>query len=278
MISESKVSARRVVTRGRNNPTIAPAMPPPIMLGVQEVTLRNMSRHATNQIGMPISDPQTAPNILYAMLTTILPKRTCPSISPGPLGFETGLGHHGWPFLFHDCRAGDMLGCSGFRGASMLTFFHGWRRKTGAATLVLACVFTCGWVRSRNTRDYIRFTTKKAMYSCGSQPDGLTWKQFETPDFNLWFASPPNTSIYFQINLRKPKFDVFASDAPEPKFLGFHASEIPNQGREGRLVIRVVPYWSIVIPLTVLSAYLLLSKPRPKPKQTVKPTQPVTHA
>lgn len=29
---------------------------------------------------------------------------------------------------------------------------------------------------------------------------------------------------------------------------------------------RSLPYWSIVLPLTLLSAYLLLWKPRPKPK------------
>ena len=27
-------------------------------------------------------------------------------------------------------------------------FFHGWRRKVGIVTLVIACVFMAGWVRS----------------------------------------------------------------------------------------------------------------------------------
>jgi len=30
----------------------------------------------------------------------------------------------------------------------MLTFFHGWRRKMGVATLLVACVLAIGWLRS----------------------------------------------------------------------------------------------------------------------------------
>ena len=34
----------------------------------------------------------------------------------------------------------------------------------------------------------------------------------------------------------------------------------------------VVPFWSIVFPLTLLSAYLLLSKPRPAKPPAQQPT------
>jgi hypothetical protein len=38
----------------------------------------------------------------------------------------------------------------------MHTFFHGWRRKAGVVTLVMACVFLCEWMSSRvHRRDFL---------------------------------------------------------------------------------------------------------------------------
>ena len=34
-------------------------------------------------------------------------------------------------------------------------FFHGWRRKVGLLTLVMACVFTAGWIRADGICDEI---------------------------------------------------------------------------------------------------------------------------
>jgi hypothetical protein len=45
-----------------------------------------------------------------------------------------------------------------------------------------------------------------------------------------------------------------------------------GSGRMKTLARLLVPYWAIVSPLTLLSAYLLLSKPRPsKPKTAIAP-------
>src|SRR4051794_19488286 len=37
----------------------------------------------------------------------------------------------------------------------MRDFFKGWRRKLGCVTLVMACVFMAGWVRSIGISDWI---------------------------------------------------------------------------------------------------------------------------
>src|SRR5947209_2489025 len=37
----------------------------------------------------------------------------------------------------------------------MNNFFHGWRRRAGCVTLVMACVFMAGWVRSFKTADLV---------------------------------------------------------------------------------------------------------------------------
>ena len=51
--------------------------------------------------------------------------------------------------------------------------------------------------------------------------------------------------------------------------MGFHfAKSTIDPPDRGNLAIWIIPYWSIVIPLTLLSAWLLLSKQRPKTFQT----------
>lgn len=91
----------------------------------------------------------------------------------------------------------------------MPKFFHGWRRKLGCLTLLLACVFAVGWVRSPFIQDAIHIPCDDGDYFC----------------------------------------------------------EIGQQ----RISFIRVPYWSIVIPMTLLSAYLLLSKPWPiKPSSNLE--------
>lgn len=38
-------------------------------------------------------------------------------------------------------------------GRTMREFFKGWKRKLGCATLIMACVFAVGWMRSYTTTD-----------------------------------------------------------------------------------------------------------------------------
>src|SRR5689334_11887992 len=39
---------------------------------------------------------------------------------------------------------------------NMGEYFKPFRRKIGVITLVMACVFSAGWIRSRNTSDFLR--------------------------------------------------------------------------------------------------------------------------
>jgi len=116
-------------------------------------------------------------------------------------------------------------------------FFKEWRRKTGCVALVLACVFAGEWVHSLTYFRWISFfedENKMILWTLFSQRGKLTVARAESG----YLSGPP---------LR------FYMDGP--------VRQVAN--RSG------VPYCSIVIPLTLLSTYLLVAKPRPK--KTIEP-------
>lgn len=131
----------------------------------------------------------------------------------------------------------------------MRDFFRGWRRKFGVVTLVLACVFAAGWVRSYAGGDSYLFEeySPLGIFSCDGE---ITWLGLSANDPN----SPP-TPLRLD-----PEFEVEGAPTvfikPSPM----------------RFVVRTVPYWSIALPLTLLSSYLLLRRPRPAKPNTVSET------
>ncbi|WP_010586532.1 hypothetical protein [Schlesneria paludicola] len=107
-------------------------------------------------------------------------------------------------------------------------FFKPLQRKMGVLTLVLACVLTAGWVRSPHIGDKIEFPLGSGEFVVArSTPDGIN------------------------LSGRRPLFDA--------RLVQVLATGLPCTLLSNWMTI---PYWSIVLPLTVLSAYLLLSKPR----------------
>ena len=117
----------------------------------------------------------------------------------------------------------------------MLTFFYGWRRKVGCVTLVLATMSIGGWIRSLLVSDVAGIGNN----TFGSVRGGIWW--YKTDDLDLW---------------------EWGSETIDP-------NRWIDAGNYWDLTSDhcAIPYWSIVIPLTLLSAYLLLSKPRRKPNQ-----------
>jgi hypothetical protein len=125
----------------------------------------------------------------------------------------------------------------------MREFFHGWRWKVGVAMLVLACVFAAGWVRSLSTIDEIAMPIGRMTELIFVSLNGRVWID--------WGGRYPHLP-------QKPLWDsVRLSDTAKAATMAGGADEL-----EHALRASLVPYWSIVIPLTLLSAYLLLSKPR----------------
>ena len=129
----------------------------------------------------------------------------------------------------------------------MREFFRGWRRKLGCVTLVMACALMGLWVRSLKLWDFYSFPTSERHHQFDSIDGGFIWSS--------WDRQPPE-------NWASPEWEWIADDADTagsfPGFLKFWDNPT-NRHRHARYWY--VYYWSLVIPLTLLSAYLLLWNP-----------------
>lgn len=151
----------------------------------------------------------------------------------------------------------------------MLAFFHSWRRRIGCATLVMSLVFVTGWIRSLVVMDVLLVHSgTHTMEHCVSVDHSFVWGRVRKANANSVIRYP-----------------VFATNAPHSldsflelanlrcdwNWLGFAVGElnVPTADRFNH-TIWIIPYWSLVIPLTSLAAWLLLAKPPRTPKSTTR--------
>lgn len=140
----------------------------------------------------------------------------------------------------------------------MREFFRGWRRKTGVLTLVMACVFAAGWIRSLSFRDEITSCRIPDIYSIASNRGRLVWKVVHSP--TPYYGPSVDYSVGKDISAFEP-FSQFEYNWIR-RFVGFEVAEHTN-GERFKINRYSLPYWSIVLPLILLSAFLLLSKRPP---------------
>ena len=164
----------------------------------------------------------------------------------------------------------------------MREFFLGWKRKVGVVMLVMALIAMGGWLRGQSYWDYF-FISSHSGNNGGSlhfhsSRQGLTWGKVE----HFIDATTYSASSFRVFRDTQPIDQLVLShmemmDGPETidwrwKWGGFDFGKW-----EGAQEINVsywsVPYYSIVVPLTLLSAFLLLSKTRPStPIKITEPT------
>jgi len=175
-------------------------------------------------------------------------------------------------------------------------FFRGWKRKTGCVTLVMALAFTGGWLRSLRHQDTFGLivgdeTVVSLLSDYGEIGSMCVW---EIGDAG--YASP---SVTPPMNLRERVFwetEIIDAKMASTEYLTFDLSERLlasewtyhwNGFRFGAtksgpdvfgVAALTAPYWSIVIPLTLLSAYLLLSNPRKSNQKKITETIPADGA
>jgi hypothetical protein len=168
--------------------------------------------------------------------------------------------------------------------------FKGWRRKIGVVTLVMACSFMGLWVRSQSVSDWFMFTVQPGrLVFLISYPNGLMWVRSE------FKREVRAGAIWSPVPITKNDFDERIVFSPRDelviewrwKWMGFcfsinKDSEERIRSQNGLTLNReafwFVPHWSIVIPLTLLAAWLLLSKPRSKPAKPQSPSFDSRHA
>jgi hypothetical protein len=172
----------------------------------------------------------------------------------------------------------------------MHTLFDGWRRKTGCVTLLLACAIYGAWIRSSTVTDSVNcYSWWKVMQSLVSSDGSLSWERRDTTavrnrEVPFWKRGPAGRKRRAQRGLPQLAFIRSESivargklnrrlDAPDIiwhwRWHGFGSGTWPAH----HTTLWVIPYWSIVLPLTLLSAYLILWKPR-KRADSEKETDP----
>jgi len=160
-------------------------------------------------------------------------------------------------------------------------FFCGWRRKIGVVTLVMACAFAAGWLRSLNTQD--SYSVPISSIGCPSVHSSRARLGFGNeypriiPPLGLevatgWVSLPLGDDMSNDVIPRMLEDDWIGAWKWSCGEFHFLTSRFDNEnGRAAVVRWYVFPYWSIVIPLTLLSAWLLLSKPRKATRTHAEP-------
>ncbi len=123
----------------------------------------------------------------------------------------------------------------------MRTFFHGWRRKLGCITLVMAVASLLAWMRGRFVHDVVAFTLGgDQQHVVMAYQDSIWWWHYAIEeehgaDVGLSISHSEAKNIISQLRMLLAR---------------------PGSGE------RYVPYWCVVLPLTMLSGWLILWKPR----------------
>ena len=139
-------------------------------------------------------------------------------------------------------------------------FFNGWRRKVGVGTLLLACLFCCAWARSLNEVDAFQMSRTDRVFSGNG---GIVWvaqtSGISTPFWAIvWYwdvMGRDRDSLGMCRQLSLP-WDCRRRDGIAGIERGQHESQ------EIAMCWLRIDYKLLVLALTLLSAYLILWKPR----------------
>ena len=167
----------------------------------------------------------------------------------------------------------------------MSEFFRGWRRKVGVATLMLSCVFMAEWIRGQIVGDVLvppvrkhitESTVTTIVDSFLSGTNLLVWQREQCVYSGAGYQWGHKAgSKYLKRRTSRVPLNLGELDVKWHWQLGgFGSCELPIESfREGAAVFRnnllVIPYWLIVLPLTLISACLLVSKPRPSTQKKI---------
>ncbi|HEY4258843.1 MAG TPA: hypothetical protein VGM98_01730 [Schlesneria sp.] len=152
----------------------------------------------------------------------------------------------------------------------MREFFRGWRRKAGCVTLVVAMALTGIWITSRNRVWGHRWYTKHSLLSILVREWGFDCQIWDMPDPELFNRDTIAVGWAHTIDSTPTRFEPFRRTGMlEPEWhrhwAGFHWGQVtfldayPEHVTINKLI---VPHWATALPLTLLSAYLILWKPR----------------
>ena len=140
----------------------------------------------------------------------------------------------------------------------MSEFFRPWRRKLGVLTLGLACLFFALWIRSLMAADSLSYRSgEKTLRMIRSSRTGLLWQTYHEGEFQIAGGSNYNARKKPFGNPLRSSTCLWSRTVP-----GFEFGELKPPIAGVTIGAWFIQYSSLVIPLTLFSAFLLLSKPR----------------
>ena len=160
----------------------------------------------------------------------------------------------------------------------MRDFFHGWRRKTGVATLMMALAFLVGWIRSETYSDAFSFSCGTNMsYTIYSVNGYLFFELMTMPvalsnhtHFRTLYSCDPNECyLYYRDQTIGWRFLCFAVGVDEVV-----PDNSDTEGPHSLFVARrtwFMSYWTMISSLAILAAYLILVPIRKRPPSMSQP-------
>ena len=132
----------------------------------------------------------------------------------------------------------------------MRDFFHGWRRKAGCVMLVMACFVSAAWTRSQRVWDIFTFTLGSRQCQFISRDGKLRWRVGTLAEgekrSSEWLTVRPHPEYpHIQKDIRRFIGQVARWENVHAGFTECH-----------------IQHWSLVLPLTLIAAYLILWRPR----------------
>lgn len=156
----------------------------------------------------------------------------------------------------------------------MRDFFRGWKRKAGAVTLVVGTMLMLAHVRSSYVSDFIEvghFGGDSVVFGNTKETVGLMIVRIRhdspSPIFD-WFTEPSDATGGHTRTLR-----MVRKNGEALTVLGLAQYLWKCDSTVGPLTMRLIEFklLAMVAPLTLLSAYLLLSKSRPARQPNAPP-------
>lgn len=165
----------------------------------------------------------------------------------------------------------------------MSEFFYGWRRKAGCVLLVMACVVCMGWARSIEHLDAVSITVHRVEYRVASiygklsfirntplhddhteELQSVRWIS-ETLSEGAWFF-PNEAGVMTLLDNWDINFGYDLLWRWDWGGLSFGS----GVNQKDQAEVYDFPYFMFAVPLTILSAYLILW---PGKRKAAKPTQ-----
>lgn len=166
----------------------------------------------------------------------------------------------------------------------MREFFRGWRRKAGCVTLLMACAVLGLWMRGRIYSDLIEFrVASRTAIRVTHDGRSLCWmvlsESKNSPKRQFLKDSQGRiqaTAEYLIDPHRNIDWDLGSKERPTgPEALySLDWNEFRlgiAKGELGETRLLTLPYWSLAMPLALLSAYLLLTPVQKQPSTTSLP-------